>query len=235
VRRKGREGTEVRKFDAILVATGRTPSTKGMGLEAAGIECDKDGIIVNDNLRTSNRNVYAAGDVCSGKHRFTHAAGAMGKMIVRNALFFGNEKYSKLVMPWCTYTDPEIAHVGMYARDFEAQGIEYSVYEKNFEDLDRAICEGEQGIVRVITKKGSKKIAGVSVVSNRAGELISEATVAMASSVGLDKLSNVIHPYPTHAEAIVAVGSKASLPALEGKGTKMLLGWIIWLRGVLTR
>lgn len=129
--------------DQVLIATGRRPTVLGFGLDVAGVACnEKDGILVDDSMKTSNPLIYAAGDCCS-RFQFTHAADAMARIAVMNALFYGKLKFSKLIMPWCTFTDPEIAHVGLYPHDMEARGLAYDTYEKEFDDVDRAVCEGE--------------------------------------------------------------------------------------------
>uniref|UniRef100_A0A7S1TCV4 DEP domain-containing protein n=1 Tax=Compsopogon caeruleus TaxID=31354 RepID=A0A7S1TCV4_9RHOD len=194
-------------FDAILVAAGRAPNVKGMGLEMARVKYDlKEGIKIGDNYATSNSNIFAVGD-CASAFQFTHVADFMARAVIRNALFFGKEKFSSLIVPWCTYTEPEVAHVGIFPKDASSRGFDVETYEKYFKDNDRAISEGEtQGVVRIHVKKGSDTIIGASVVGSHAGDLISEITLAMNAGVGLGKLASVIHPYPTEADAIRACG-----------------------------
>lgn len=198
-----------RRFDvdALLIATGRKPVVDGLGLEAAGIEYDKRmGIRVDDRLRTSNPDVFAVGDVAS-KYQFTHMADFMARMVIRNALFFGRDKFSNFLVPWATYTEPEIAHVGLYEKDLQARHIAYNTFAREFADVDRTIVDGEtEGFVKIHVKKGSDEILGATIVSRHAGELISEITVAMQSGMGLGQLASVIHPYPTAAEAIRQCG-----------------------------
>lgn len=191
------------EVDALLIATGRKPNVSGIGLEAAGVEYDlRTGIKVNDNLQTTNRNIYAVGDVAT-HYQFTHVADFMARIVVRNAVAFGREKFSNLLIPWATYTDPEVAHVGLYETDLEARQIEYTTYSKEFEDVDRAVVDGHtEGFVKIHVKKGSDEILGATIVCSHAGELISEVTVAMQAGMGLGTLASVIHPYPTLAEAI---------------------------------
>ena len=193
--------------DAILVAAGRAPNVEGMGLEEAGIEFDsRTGIVVDDRLRTTNRRVFAAGDVCM-RTQFTHAADFAARIVIQNALFFGRKKLSTLNIPWCTYTSPEIAHVGLYERDAKAMGIEVDSYVRHFSDVDRAIAEGDTaGFVKIHTLKGGDKIVGATIVARHAGDLISEISVAMQAGMGLGSLASVIHPYPTQAEAIRQAG-----------------------------
>lgn len=195
------------EVDALLVATGRKPNVEGLGLEAAGIDFDKrEGVTVSDRLQTSNSDVFAVGDVAT-RYRFTHAADFMARIVVRNALFFGRDRFSNLLIPWCTYTDPEIAHVGLYAHDLEERGIAFKTFERPFAEVDRAIVDGEtEGFVRIHVKAGSDEILGVTIVGPDAGDLIGEATLAMQSGTGLGALASVIHPYPTTAEAIRQTG-----------------------------
>jgi pyruvate/2-oxoglutarate dehydrogenase complex dihydrolipoamide dehydrogenase (E3) component len=188
--------------DAIFVGTGRVPNVEGLGLDTAGIEYGPQGVVVDDRLRTTNKRVYAAGDVCL-KYKFTHAADAAARLVIRNALFFGRGRVSSLNVPWCTYTDPELARVGLSEREAEELGVEYDCYRREFSDVDRAIAESdEDGFVKVLTKKGGDKILGATIVAPHAGDMISEITVAMEAGLGFGKLSGVIHPYPTRAEAI---------------------------------
>jgi pyruvate/2-oxoglutarate dehydrogenase complex dihydrolipoamide dehydrogenase (E3) component len=200
-------GEQKFEVDALLIATGRKPAVHGLGLEAAGVEYDERmGIHVDDRLRTSNPDVFAVGDVAS-KYQFTHMADFMARMVIRNALFFGRDKFSNFLIPWATYTEPEIAHVGLYERDLQARDIAYSTYTRKFADVDRTLVDGEtEGFVKIHVKKGSDDILGATIVSQHAGDMISEITVAMQSGMGLGKLASVIHPYPTAAEAIRQCG-----------------------------
>ena len=189
--------------DEVLVAAGRAPNVEGLGLEAAGVDYDRRrGVLVNDHLRTSNKRIYGAGDVCS-RYQFTHAADALARIVIQNALFMGRKKASALTIPWCTYTDPEVAHVGLNCREASRQGVEYDQFVREFADVDRAITDGEEGgMVSVLVAKGTDKILGATVVARHAGEMINEITLAMVAGKGLATLSQVIHPYPTQAEAI---------------------------------
>ena len=190
--------------DQILVAVGRTPNVEGMGLEAVGVDYDpRGGVVVDDKLRTTNPRIFAAGDVCMG-WKFTHAADAAAKIVVQNALFPGPKaRLSSLVMPWCTYTDPEVAHVGLYAHEARERGIEIDSYHVPLEQVNRAVADGEaEGFVKVHTRKGTDRILGATIVASHAGEMISEVTLAMVGKLGLGKILQVIHPYPTQAEGI---------------------------------
>lgn len=195
------------EFDALLIATGRKPSVKGLGLEEAGVEYDERmGVKVNDRLQTTNPDIYAVGDVVS-IYQFTHMADFMARLVIRNALFFGREKFSNFLIPWATYTDPEVAHVGLYEKDLQKKNIEFATFTRKFSDVDRTILEGEtEGFVRIHVKKGTDQILGATIVGSHAGDMISEITVAMQGGIGLGKLASVIHPYPTAAEAIRQCG-----------------------------
>lgn len=203
----GKGGTVEFLCDAILVAAGRQPNVTGFDLDLAGVDMDaRKGLILNDQLQTSNPSIFGVGDV-TGKYQFTHSADAQARMVIRNALFFGKGKFSNLLIPWATFTAPEIAHVGLYAADIKAAGKEYVTYEKSFEHNDRAILEGAtDGLVRILVEKGSDRILGATIVGPDAGDMISEVTVAMQAGMGLGALAGVIHPYPTFAESIARAG-----------------------------
>ena len=193
--------------DEILAGAGRQPNVESLNLEAVGVEYDpRKGVIVNDNLQTSNSKVYAAGDICMN-WKFTHAADAAARIVLKNTLFspfgFGKYKLSDLVMPWVTYTHPEIAHVGMYEEEAQEKGIDCNIIKIDFDDVDRALADGEtEGFLKILHKKGSDEILGATIVASHAGEMISEVTTAIVHKIGLSKMSSVIHPYPTQAEAI---------------------------------
>jgi pyruvate/2-oxoglutarate dehydrogenase complex dihydrolipoamide dehydrogenase (E3) component len=198
--------------DQLLIAVGRAPNVDGLNLESVNVNFDRKGIEVNDNLQTTNPRIYAAGDICS-KYQFTHAADFQARIVIQNALFaigpFGKKKASDLIIPWATYTSPEIAHVGMYPRDAKDAGIEIDTYTQSFEHVDRAILEGnEEGFVKIHTQKGTDKIVGATIVAENAGDLISEITVAMKNKIGLSAIGSTIHPYPTQADAIRRLGDQ---------------------------
>ncbi|MBD2518701.1 mercuric reductase [Nostoc sp. FACHB-973] len=216
--------------DEILVGTGRAPNVEGLNLEAAGVEYDKrEGVKVNDYLQTTNPKIFAAGDICM-KWKFTHAADAAARIVIKNTLFspfgLGRTKLSSLVMPWVTYTDPEIAHVGMYEHEAQKLGIEVTTIAIPFNIVDRAIADGEDlGFLKIHHKKGSDEILGATIVAPHAGEMISEVTTAIVNKIGLSKLSSVIHPYPTQAEAIKKAAD-AYRRTLLTSTTKKLLGFL---------
>jgi len=191
------------EFDALLVAAGRRPNVTGMDLELAKVEYDtKKGLIVNDKLQTTNPRVFGVGDCCS-QFKFTHAADFMARTVIRNALFFGKGKMSDLLIPYATFTSPEIASVGLYGRDLEELGIEYRVFEKHFKDNDRAICDDKtEGFIRFRIDAKTDTILGCSIVGEGAGNMIGEVTLAMESGTGIGQMANVIHPYPTTSEVV---------------------------------
>ncbi|MDX2213740.1 MAG: mercuric reductase [Oculatellaceae cyanobacterium bins.114] len=193
--------------DEILVGAGRSPNVEGLNLETVAVQYDaKQGVIVNDYLQTTNPRIYAAGDICMN-WKFTHAADAAARIVIKNTLFspfgLGRSKLSSLVMPWVTYTDPEVAHVGLYEQEAQAKGLDTTTITIPFSSVDRALADGEpEGFVKIVHQRGSDKILGATIVARHAGEMISEITLAIATKQGLSALSGVIHPYPTQAEAI---------------------------------
>ena len=225
-----REGEEATlEVDEILVGVGRVPNLKSLNLEAAGVEYTHRGVAVNDCLQTTNSRIYAAGDICMN-WKFTHAADAAARIVIQNALFLGRKKLSALTMPWCTYTDPEVAHVGMYERDAREQGLQVETFVRPLEQVDRGLIDGEVGFVKVLVKKGSDRILGATIVARHAGEMISEITLAMVAGVGLKTLSGVIHPYPTQAEAVKQIGDLYSRTRLTPFVKKLLSTWLTWTR-----
>jgi pyruvate/2-oxoglutarate dehydrogenase complex dihydrolipoamide dehydrogenase (E3) component len=188
--------------DAILVGVGRAPNVEGLNLEAAGVAYDKTGVRVNDLLRTTNPRIYAAGDICA-PFKFTHTANALGRMAMINALFWGRNRMSQLIVPWCTYTDPEIAHVGLYEPQAKERGIAVTTLTVPLTDNDRAILDGEyEGFVRVHLKQGTDQILGATVVAAHAGDLLTYFTLLMSMGKGLSALAGPIYPYPTQSEVL---------------------------------
>ncbi len=217
--------------DEILVAAGRAPNVQGLNLEQAGVNYDeRTGVSVNDYLQTSNPAIYSAGDICS-RFKFTHSADFQARIVIGNALFKGWSKASQLLIPWCTYTDPEIAHVGLYAHEAKEQNIPIQTFVQELEGVDRAILDGEtNGFVKVHVKQGTDQILGATIVASHAGDLISEISVAMKSGMGLKKLSGVIHPYPTQADAIRKIGDQYNRTRLSPFIKSLFLKWLKWTR-----
>lgn len=188
--------------DELLLAVGRTPNLEGLDLEAAGIDYSEKGVWVDDRLRTTNTRVFAAGDVAS-KYQFTHVADALARIAIQNALFHGRAKASDLVIPWCTYTSPEVAHVGLYAGEARESGQEVDTLTLPLAELDRALLDGEtDGFLRVHLAKGKDRILGATLVAAHAGDMIGELCLAITHGVGLGKIASVIHPYPTQGEIV---------------------------------
>ena len=217
---------EMVNADVLLIATGRKPDLKGMGLHSASIQYDdRKWIIVDDYLQTTNSNVFAVGDVCS-RYKFTHVSDFSARIAIQNALFFKSKKFSSLLIPWVTYTDPEIAHVGLYEEDAISRKIPIDTYTQDFKDVDRCVLDGVEGFVKIHVKKGTDKILGATIVGGHAGDMLSEITTAMQNNIGLSKISRVIHPYPTQAEAIRKIGDQYNRNCLTPFVVRLLKFWI---------
>lgn len=214
--------------DEILVGAGRSPNVQGLNLDVVGVKYDAHhGVEVNDHLQTTNPRIFAAGDICM-QWKFTHAADAAARLVIKNALFaplgLGRGKLSSLVMPWVTYTDPEIAHVGLYEAEAHVKGLETETIHIPFADVDRAITDGEtDGFAKILLKRGSDQILGATIVARHAGEFISEVTLAMVMKKGLKAIAQVIHPYPTQAEAIKKAADAYYRQAFLNPTTQFLL------------
>lgn len=195
--------------DALLVAAGRVPNTEGLNLEAAGVAYTKKGVTVNAHLQTSQPHIYAAGDIV-GSYQFTHVADHHARVVVRNILIpWFKASVEEEVVPWCTYTSPELARVGLNEDQARKKGIEYDLFTVPLEEVDRAVVESEEvGFAKVLTAPGSDRILGVTLVCERAGDLISEFVVAMKNGIGLKGIASAIHPYPTFAEVARKLGDQ---------------------------
>jgi pyruvate/2-oxoglutarate dehydrogenase complex dihydrolipoamide dehydrogenase (E3) component len=215
--------------DRVLLGAGRMPRVDGVDLEAAGVEYDsRNGVAVDDRLRTSNPHIFAAGDVCSG-YRFTHMADAMARIVVRNALFLGRERVSALTIPWCTYTDPEIAHVGLDEKQAQQRGIRIKTFVQPLSEVDRAVLDGEtEGFVKVHVGEGTDRIVGGTIVASHAGEMISELTLAITGKLGLATIGRTIHPYPTQAEALRKIADAYNRTRLTPRVAGLLRFWLRW-------
>ena len=218
--------------DAILTGTGRVPNIDGLALEAAGIEYDTHrGVHVDDFLRTRNRRVYAAGDACLA-HKFNDTADASARIAVQNALFRGHQRLSALTIPWCTYTDPEIAHVGLYVRQARERQIPVETFTIPMHEVDRAIADDEEvGFVKITVRERTDRILGATIVARHAGEMISEVTLAIVARIGLRRLARVIHPYPTQAEAIRKAADACSRARPMPRAQAIARRSLGWLRG----
>ena len=219
------------RVDAILLGVGRQPNIEALNLEAAGIEYDaRRGVKVDDHLRTTNPAVYAAGDVCMA-WKFTHAADFAARIVIQNALFsvgfLGRKKLSALTMPWCTYTHPEVAHVGLSEQDATEKGVAIDTFVQPLSEVDRAVADGDtEGFVKVHVKKGTDRILGATIVARNAGDMISEITLAMTNGLGLGSIANTIHPYPTQADAIRKVGDLYNRTRLTPTVKKWMERWL---------
>lgn len=221
------------EVDEILIGAGRAPNVEGLNLEAAGVQYEAGkgrGVLVNDRLQTTNRNIYAAGDICL-PYQFTHMADAAARIVIQNALFFGRKKLSALTIPWCTYTDPEVAHVGLSETSAAINGIQIQTFIKPLSEVDRAIVDSEtEGFVKIHVKPGTDKILGATIVARHAGEMISEVTTAMVGNIGLGTLATVIHPYPTQAEAIRQTGDLYNRTRLTPGLKRLFTRFLAWRR-----
>jgi pyruvate/2-oxoglutarate dehydrogenase complex dihydrolipoamide dehydrogenase (E3) component len=190
--------------DRLLVATGRTPDVSGLDVERAGIQAGTGGIVVDDRLRTSNHRVYAAGDVCS-RFQFTHAADAMARIVIQNALFFGRRKASALTIPWCTFTDPQVAHVGLSPDSAHRPAEHVQTITVPLAEVDRGVLDDETGgFLRLHHRRG--RVVGCTIVSSQAGDLIGLAGNLISRRASVAELSSTIFPYPTQAEAYRKAG-----------------------------
>ena len=222
-------GPESVTVDEVLVGAGRVPNVEGLGLEAAHVAYDgRAGVKVNDRLQTSNPRIFAAGDVCMAE-KFTHAADFAARTVIQNALFLGRKRLSALTIPWCTYTDPEVAHVGLNERQAGERGLAVDTFVRPFSEVDRAVVDGEeQGFVKVHVRKGTDKIVGATIVARHAGEMIGELTLAINAGIGLGRLASVIHPYPTQAEAIPPIGDMYNRTRLTPTVKRLFGTWLRW-------
>jgi len=190
--------SRVVETDSLLLATGRRPNLTGLDLEAAGVAYTNGGVTVDDRCRTTRRHIYAIGDV-TGRYHFTHMSEHMGKVAASNAILKIPLRIDARHVPWATYTEPELAHVGARERDLGERGSRYRVYRFPYAKLDRAITEGTtHGLIKVFAKPFSGKILGATILGMGAGELIAEYGLAMRNGVTLRQISDTIHAYPTY-------------------------------------
>ncbi len=218
----------------MLVAVGRVPNTRGYGLEELGINVTQQKTVETDDyLQTLYPNIYACGDV-AGPFQFTHTASHQAWYAAVNALFGTFKKYKAdyRVIPWATFTDPEVARVGLNEQEASEKKIAHSTTVYGIDDLDRAIADGEaDGFVKVLTVPGTDKILGVTIVGNHAGDLIAEYVLAMKQNLGLNKILGTIHIYPTLAEANkYAAGAWKRSTVTQGQWA-VLTAFQAWRRG----
>jgi pyruvate/2-oxoglutarate dehydrogenase complex dihydrolipoamide dehydrogenase (E3) component len=221
---------EVVKVDAILVGTGRAPNIGGLNLESAGVNYSQAGVIVSDRLQTTNSRIFAAGDVCL-QYKFTHTADATARIVIQNSLFLGRKKLSALTIPWCTYTDPEVAHVGLSEQGARLRNVPVTTFQIPLDSVDRAVFDGEdQGFARIHVRPGTDRILGATIVARHAGNIISEISLAMVHNIGLGGIAKVIHPYPTQAEVIKKAGDVYSRTRLTPSVERLFTRWLTWRR-----
>ncbi len=199
-------------------------------MPAAGVEAHERGVVVNDYLQTTNRRIYAAGD-CSTDYQFTHAADAMARLVVQNALFLGRKKFSRLVIPRCTYTDPEIAQVGLTATEAQRHGMAIDSYRAELAQVDRAVVDGEtQGYAVVHTRRSSGKIVGGTIVAAHASEMIGALTLAINRELSLGALAQTIHCYPTQVEVLKHIADQYQRTRLTPRVAALFKTWLAWRR-----
>jgi pyruvate/2-oxoglutarate dehydrogenase complex dihydrolipoamide dehydrogenase (E3) component len=210
--------------DALLLAVGRCPMMKALNLEAAGVKYTPNGVDVNDYLQTSQRHIYAAGDI-SNRLKFTHTADFTARIVVRNTLMpfqFLRQKVDWSVVPWCTYTDPEVAHVGLGEKEAWHKKIDYDLFVVPLGEVDRAVVESEEaGFAKILTAKGSDRILGATIVAPHAGDLLHEFVLAMKAGIGLGTIASTIHAYPTFAELARKAGDKYNKTRLTPRAKKI--------------
>lgn len=222
-------GLETRAADELLVAVGRKPNVDELELNLAGVAFDSQfGVRVDDHFRTTNRRIFAAGDVCS-RFQFTHAADAMARIVLQNALFPGQGKGSSLVIPRCTYTDPEVAVVGLTEAEACERGVAVDVLVEEMSGNDRAVVDGETaGFAKVLLKRGTDRILGATIVASNAGDMLNEITLAMTAKLGLCSLAKTIHSYPTQSEIIKRLADQAQRRRLTPFVKRLFEKWFAW-------
>jgi pyruvate/2-oxoglutarate dehydrogenase complex dihydrolipoamide dehydrogenase (E3) component len=210
--------------DSLLISAGRTPNLRALNLEVAGVEYDEHGVKTNEYLQTSQSHIYAAGDI-TNRLKFTHTADFTARTVIRNILMplpFLRQKIDFSVVPWCTYTEPEVAHVGLGEKAAKEKSIEYDLLTVPLDEVDRAILESEEtGFVKVLTKKGSDQILGVTLVGAHGGDLLHEFVLAMKQGIGLGAIASTIHAYPTFAELARKAGDKYNKTRLTPTAKKI--------------
>ncbi|MEE9523886.1 MAG: FAD-dependent oxidoreductase [Thermodesulfovibrionales bacterium] len=193
------EGQISLRGERIMIALGREANLKGLGIENIGVEVERKGLKVNNRLRTTQKHIYAAGDV-TGANQFTHAAGYEGGVVITNAVFHLPRKVDYTYLPWCTYSEPELASIGMNEKRAKEAGLEYTVWTEEFKSNDRALAEGEStGKIKLILDSEEKPL-GVQILGLHGGELVSEWVAALSGKVKLSTLAAAVHPYPTLGE-----------------------------------
>ncbi len=219
------------KGDEILVSVGRSPNVQHLNLEKANVKFDeKHGVEVNDFLQTSNPKIYAAGDISTAE-KFTHAADFMSRIVVQNSLFMGRSRFSSLIIPRCTYTSPEVAHVGFNPLQANDGSVPVHTFTETFSHVDRAVIDGRtDGFARIHVKKGTDKIIGATIVGQNAGDHISMITMAIKHRIGMKKIAATIFPYPTQADVIRRLGDQYNRTRLTPRVKNLMSKWLAWTR-----
>jgi len=216
--------------ETILVAMGRDVNVRGLGLDEIGVEFDRKGVKIDARMRTNHKHIYAAGDV-TGAYQFTHAAGYEGGIVLSNAIFHLPRKADYTFFPWCTYTDPELAGIGMNEKMAGAAGVKYSVFTENFEGNDRSLAEGEKiGKIKMILDEKEKPI-GVQILGPQGGELLSEWVAVLNGKVRLSTLASAVHPYPTLGEINKKIAGTYFSPKIFSEKVKKSLKFFFHLKG----
>jgi pyruvate/2-oxoglutarate dehydrogenase complex dihydrolipoamide dehydrogenase (E3) component len=224
------DGERTLDVDEILVAAGRRANVEDLGLETVGVALDERLVQIDRRCRTTVPSVWAVGDV-AGPYQFTHWANYQARIVIRNALFPGSWPYDDATVPWTTFTEPEVARVGLSEDEARRRNVAYDVYRAPFDDNDRALCDGEpEGFVKVLTRRGGGRILGAAIVHEHAGELLHELVLAQKHGLSLAKLSSPIHVYPTLAEANRAVGDAYLRGKLRPGLRAVLARAFAWLR-----
>ena len=218
------------KAEQILVAMGRRPNLEGLNLENAGVNYDKKGVQVDQRLRTTQKHIYASGDV-TGTYQFTHAAGYEGGIVISNAIFHLPRKADYSYFPWCTYTDPELASIGINEKGATKAGIKYTLWEELFENNDRSLAEGEKvGKIKMILDEKERPL-GVQILGPHAGDLVSEWVAVLNGKVRLSILASAVHPYPTLAEINKRVAGAYLSPKIFSERVRKGLKFFFNLKG----
>jgi pyruvate/2-oxoglutarate dehydrogenase complex dihydrolipoamide dehydrogenase (E3) component len=223
-RQSGRLAERTFFADVLVIAVGRRPNFDSLGLKSVGVDVNERGVRVNEYLQTSQRHIYAVGDVI-GPFLFTHMADAQARVVVRNIVApfqFLRQKMDYSVVPWCTYADPEVAHVGLGEKEARQKSVEYDLFRIPLEDVDRAVVESEEaGFAKILTAKASDKILGATIVAPHAGDLLHEFVLAMKAKIGLGTIASTIHAYPTFAELARKAGDKYNKTRLTPRAKKI--------------
>jgi pyruvate/2-oxoglutarate dehydrogenase complex dihydrolipoamide dehydrogenase (E3) component len=221
---------ETLRAETLLIAVGRSPNLKGLGLERIGVEFDTRGLKLDNRLRTTQKHIYGAGDV-TGTYQFTHAAGYEGGIVLSNAILHLPRKADYAFFPWCTYTDPELASIGINEKAASEAGVEYSVWTEEFRSNDRSLAEGyDTGKIKMVLDEKERPI-GVQILGPHAGDLVSEWVAVLHGGVKLSTLAGAVHPYPTLGEINKRVVGNFFSKKIFSNKVKKALTFFFGLRG----